>query len=116
MILVIAAGLVLRSRAIPIPDIIAKYGGDALWALMVFCGVGCLFYRQTTVQVSMMAFLISCVVEVSQLYHAPWIDAIRATRLGALAIGSIFNWPDFLAYAFGVGLGAIGERLLTRSK
>jgi hypothetical protein len=52
------------------------------------------------------AFGIAVAVELSQLYHAPWIDAIRATRLGALAIGSVFNWPDLPAYACGVALGA----------
>jgi hypothetical protein len=45
-------------------------------------------------------------VEFSQLYHAPWIDAIRATPPGRLVLGNTFNWPDLFAYALGVGLGA----------
>jgi hypothetical protein len=32
---------------------------------------------------------------------------IRHTRLGHLVLGSIFNPPDLLAYAAGVGLGAL---------
>jgi hypothetical protein len=32
-------------------------------------------------------------VEFSQLYHAPWIDTIRAARIGALVLGSTFNAP-----------------------
>jgi|SRR3954469_23335496 hypothetical protein len=114
MMLVIAAGLGLRSRAIPLPYVITKYGGDALWALMVYCAVAWVCPRKSTARVAVMAYLISCVVEISQLFHAPWIDAIRATRLGALAIGSTFNWPDFLAYGVGVGVGAMVELLIIR--
>lgn len=109
MALVIGGGLVLRSRTVSFPDYIPKYGGDALWALMVFFAVGAVLCRLSTVRVGLFAFCIACVVEFSQLYHAPWIDAVRNTRLGALAIGSTFNWPDFIAYAAGVGFGILSE-------
>ena len=107
--LVIAAGLGLRSRMVPLPAFVIKYGGDALWALMLFCGIGFLFCRTSTLRVALIAFCISCAVEFSQLYHAPWIDALRGTRLGALALGATFNWPDFIAYAVGVGVGVLAE-------
>ena len=107
--LVIAAGLGLRSQMIPLPAFVIKYGGDALWALMVFCGIGFLFCRASTLRVGLIAICISCAVEFSQLYHAPWIDAVRGTRLGALALGATFNWPDFIAYAVGVGVGMFVE-------
>jgi hypothetical protein len=42
------------------------------------------------------------VVEVSQLYHAPAIDALRATFVGALVLGSGFDLRDLAAYALGV--------------
>ena len=110
--LVIAAGLGLRARMIPLPAFVIKYGGDALWALMVFCGVGFLLRRASTVRVGLIAICFSCAVEISQLYHAPWIDAVRGTRLGGLALGSTFNWPDFIAYAAGVGVGMMLERAI----
>jgi len=81
---------------------------------MVYCAVAWMFPRKATAYVALIAFLISCLVEFSQLYHAPWIDAVRATRLGALAIGSTFNWPDFLAYAIGVGVGTMVDLLMVR--
>ena len=34
--LVMAAGVLWRSQLLPLPWFAAKYGGDALWALMVF--------------------------------------------------------------------------------
>jgi glycopeptide antibiotics resistance protein len=108
---VIAIGLLWRFSLFFLPATWSKYGGDALWSLMVFFGLGLLFPRLTTRAAAALALLFSFLVETSQLYHAPWIDAIRSTRLGALALGSIFNWPDFLAYTVGVLIGVALEFL-----
>ena len=48
-------------------------------------------------------------VEVGQLYHAPWIDSIRRTTLGGLVLGFDFVWSDLACYAVGVGLGVLIE-------
>lgn len=93
----------------------AKYGGSALWALLVFLLCGWLAPRMSTVRVALMASAIACAVEFSQLYHAPWIDQIRQTRMGALTLGSVFNWPDIPAYFLGIAVGAFGERTHRRS-
>lgn len=110
LVLIVAAlGLLWRSRFMPLPPVAAKYGGDALWALMVFTGIGFLFPRSSTLLVALLALAFSWAVEFSQLYHAPWIDAVRATLPGRLVLGSTFNWPDLPAYAFGIALGAMAE-------
>ena len=114
IVAVIGAGLALRARIVPLPEIFVKYGGDALWALMVFCAVGWVLPKASTIRVGLIAIGISWTVEISQLYHAPWIDAARGTRLGGLALGSTFNWPDFIAYAVGVGIGVLGETVVRR--
>jgi len=41
-------------------------------------------------------------VELSQLYHGPTIDAVRATTAGHLVLGSGFDPRDLAAYAIGV--------------
>ncbi|NQX03098.1 DUF2809 domain-containing protein [bacterium] len=106
---VIAAGLLWRASFMPLPPVVSKYGGDALWALMGFVGLGFLLPRAPTRVVALLALTTSWGVEFSQLYHAPWIDAVRATRPGHLVLGSTFNWPDLPAYAAGVALGAWAE-------
>jgi len=87
------------------PPFLSKYGGDALWALMVFVGFGFLLPRTSTPTLALLALTFSWAIEFSQLYHAPWIDAVRFTLPGRLVLGSTFNWPDLSAYALGVGLG-----------
>jgi hypothetical protein len=106
---VICAGLASRSRALNLPPFIAKYAGDALWALMVFVGLGFLLPRRTTATLMVFAAVICVAVEFSQLYHAPWIDAIRRTTLGHLALGDTFAWPDIVAYLIGVAIGGAIE-------
>jgi hypothetical protein len=113
---VVAAGLLWRSGLIPLPQWLSNYGGDALWALMVFVGFGFLLPRLPTLAVALLALAFAWVVEFSQLYHAPWIDAIRATLPGRLVLGNTFNWIDLVAYALGIGLGAWVEWRLRRSR
>ena len=106
---VVAAGLLWRSGLIPLPQWLSNNGGDALWALMVFVGFGFLLPRASTLMVALLALTLSWGVEFSQLYHAPWIDSIRATIPGRLLLGNTFNWPDLIAYALGIGIGAVAE-------
>src|SRR3954464_6144190 len=56
-----------------------------------------------------MAF--SVLIEVSQLYHAPWLDSIRHTTLGGLILGYGFLWGDLACYAVGIGLGVVIEAI-----
>jgi hypothetical protein len=106
---VIGLGLASRSPTLALPPFAAKYGGDALWALMVFLGLGLLLPRWRTSAVAALASGACCAVEFSQLYHAPWLDAARRTRLGALALGDTFAWADIAAYLAGIALGAVAE-------
>lgn len=109
---VVALGLVWRSRLLPLSPFVRKYGGDALWALLLFCLVCGCRPRMKIVIAAGLALGIAVAVECSQLYHAPWIDTIRATRLGLLILGSTFNWPDIPAYALGILLGALAAKRL----
>jgi len=115
-VLVVGAGLLLRSGLLPLPDFATKYGGDALWALAVFLGFGCAFRRSPTAQIALAAITFAWSVEFLQLYHASWLDAIRSTRLGRLALGASFHWPDLVAYAVGVAGGAFTECIWMREQ
>ena len=78
------------------PSALSNYGGDALWALMVFLGIGFLLPKSSTVTIALLALAFAWGVEFSQLYRASWIDAIRATIPGKLVLGNTFNWIDLL--------------------
>src|SRR5262245_22673855 len=106
---VVGLGLGSRWEALGLPPFVAKYAGDALWALLVFLGFGFLFTAQATWRVALLALAFSFAVEFSQLYHAPWIDHLCSYRLGSLVLGDTFGWGDLAAYTVGVASGAAAE-------
>jgi hypothetical protein len=106
---VVCAGLASRSDFFALRPFIAKYAGDALWALMVFLGVAFVFPARSASAVAGLATAVSCAIEFSQLYHAPWLDAIRRTTLGHLVLGDTFAWGDIAAYLVGIAFGAMAE-------
>ncbi|MEN1937815.1 DUF2809 domain-containing protein [Paenibacillus sp. 102] len=108
-ITVIILGLASRKFAYALPTLLNDYLGDALWALMIFIGFGFLFHKMETKKVALLSLLFCYGIEMSQLYHAEWIDNIRATTLGGLVLGYGFLWSDLLAYTIGVGVGMLCE-------
>lgn len=107
VLVIIALGLALRARFVQ--PVVGKGVGDALWALMVFLGIGWLWPKLPTGRVAVWALLFAWLVEFSQLYHAPWIDAVRHTRCGGLVLGYGFLWTDLVCYAVGVAAGVASE-------
>ncbi|QMW05087.1 ribosomal maturation YjgA family protein [Spirosoma foliorum] len=91
---------------------VKDYVGDGLWALMVYLGFATFFNQWTARAVGLSTLLFSFGIEISQIYHAPWIDTIRATRLGGLVLGFTFVWSDLLCYTIGVGVGWLVEAYL----
>ena len=102
----IAAGLASRRYPEVLPGIVSEYAGDTLWATMAFWLLALVWRRAATGRLAVAAMTVALAVECSQLYHAAWIDSIRRTTLGALALGSGFLWSDLACYAVGVGLAA----------
>ena len=92
---------------------VRAYVGDALWALMVFFGIALLRPQWPTKRIALATLLFSFGIEFSQLYHAPWIDSVRATRLGGLVLGFSFVRSDLLCYGVGILIGWLVDRRLT---
>ncbi|MFJ8118595.1 hypothetical protein ABH946_002546 [Bacillus sp. RC145] len=113
-IVVIILGLSSRKFAFALPDLLNDYLGDALWALMIFVGFGFLFPKIETRKLAFISLIFCYGIEISQLYHAEWIDSIRATTLGGLVLGYGFLWSDLVAYTIGVGIGMFCEFMLRK--
>jgi hypothetical protein len=112
VLIALAVGLGLGSRRFgaSLPAFVATYAGDTLWALVAFLGIGLILPRTSTWRIAALAMSFSTMIEVSQLYHAPWIDSVRRTTLGSLILGFGFLWSDLACYAAGVGIGMLLER------
>ena len=109
VIFVMILGLGTRNISAQFPNWINLYLGDALWAIMVFFLFGLIFRTRETRFIATLALLFSFIIEVSQLYHAQWIDSLRHTRLGGLVLGFGFLWSDLVSYSIGIGMGILFE-------
>lgn len=106
---VILLGLASRSGSPLLPALVKEYAGDTLWALAAYLSVAFLFPRLSIRKTALIAGLFSLSVELSQLYHAGWIDQIRQFRLGGLLLGYGFLWSDLLCYLAGIMIGVLIE-------
>jgi len=116
LLLTIAAGLASRHFHAYLPQWVQLYVGDTLWACMVFLLFGLIFPGKSTLWVAVAALLFSFCIEISQLYHAAWIDALRANPLGGLVLGFGFLWSDLACYTLGVGFGFGMEKVFFRKQ
>lgn len=114
IIVTIALGLLSRRYSAHLPWWLAKNAGDALYATMVFWGLGLVATRASTARLALAAIAFCVAIELSQLYRAPWIDAVRATTPGHLVLGQGFHAFDLVCYVIGAALGAGLELALRR--
>lgn len=105
LVTVIAVGLASRSRAAR--SFVSTDVGDALWAVAVYALLRVLAPGVRVWRAAVAAVVIAFAVELSQLYHAPWIDAVRRNRLGGLLLGFGFVPTDLLCYAAGIAVAAV---------
>jgi hypothetical protein len=112
----IVLGLATRRFRGVLPDAIGAYAGDVLWAAMVYLLIAAAWISASPRRVAAGAAIVALAIELSQLYHAPWIDAVRQTRIGGLVLGFGFLWSDPACYAAGIALAfALDVRLAARS-
>jgi hypothetical protein len=110
----IVLGLVVHLGGDGLGPALRDVAGDALYAAMVAWLAGAAAPRTPTWRRAAAAFACCLAIEIGQLVREPHIDAIRATPLGHLALGSDFDARDIGAYAGGVGAAALLERALVR--
>ena len=111
----IVSGLASRHYSNSLPPWVQSYLGDALWALMVFLLAGFIFHAKSTRWVGIAAMAFSYCIEISQLYHAPWIDALRSNWFGGLVLGFGFLWSDLVCYTVGIGVGVVLEKIFFKN-
>lgn len=110
----IVAGLTLRLLPMGLPAGVVKHGGSILWAMMIHAIVVMVRPRWSPGRNGAVATIIACGVELSQLYHRPALDTLRASWLGALLFGRVFSIVDLGVYALAIMVGVLVEHMLRR--
>ena len=108
----IIGGLAVRFAPLGLPPAIVKYGGSALWALMIYWIVSTLLPAWRIRSVALLAAAIATAVEFGKLYHSAWLDEFRHTLAGVLLLGRFFSVWDLVAYWLAISIGALVDRRL----
>ena len=116
LLLVIAPmGFVFKFYAGPLHTWFNNYGAglvyEVFWILVLF-----LFFpsREAVNRIPVGVFAVTCALEVLQLWHPPFLEAIRSHFLGRALIGTTFVWWDFPHYVIGCLLGWILTRRVAK--
>lgn len=110
----VALGLATRRFPTAFPALAARFGGDALWAMVVYCLLAIVRPRAAPQWLALGALAVSVGVELSQLINWPWLQVLRASRLGALVLGQGFLWTDLASYTVGIALAYTLDRATLR--
>lgn len=113
---IIALGLVVHRVDLRLYPVARDMLGDALWAAMVTCWLAALFAAMRRRHRALLALAICFGVEFSQMYRAPWLDAVRGTLPGHLVLGSGYDSRDLLAYFLGVAAATAADGFFWRQK
>ncbi|MFI7392832.1 DUF2809 domain-containing protein [Streptomyces tendae] len=100
-LVIVGAGLALRTAA---AGEVAKYGGDALYTLLLFALVLAAAPRTAPARAAAVALAVSWGVEFLQLTDVP-AHLARQSTAARLVLGSTFNAPDLFWYAVGAAAG-----------
>ncbi len=112
----ILSGLLSRRFSAHIPDFINSFLGDSIWAIMIFLGFCFILKTCNSLKTGLIGLIFCYLIEISQLYHAQWIDSIRHTTLGGLVLGFGFLWSDIAAYTLGIGVAVGLESAINRRR
>ncbi|MBH8576532.1 DUF2809 domain-containing protein [Nostocaceae cyanobacterium CENA369] len=115
LLIVVVMGFSFKYYTGPAHQWFNNYGAavfyEIFWCLFAFW-----FFRSRTAvkQIPIWVLLVTCILEVLQLWHPPLLEEIRATLIGKWLLGSTFSWWDFPHYVFGCILGWLWLRQLQR--
>ncbi|BAZ31532.1 hypothetical protein NIES4074_40050 [Cylindrospermum sp. NIES-4074] len=88
--------------------------GTAIFYEIFWCLFAYYFFRSPAAikRVPVGVFVITCILEVLQLWRPPLLEVIRATLIGKWLLGSNFDWWDFPHYLLGCVFGWLWLRQL----
>jgi len=80
---------------------------EIFWCLLVFL----FFVNAKTWLIATSVLIVTCFLEVLQLWHPEFLEIIRSYFIGRTLLGNSFNLNDFIYYFIGSGIGYL---ILTR--
>ena len=117
-IILLAGTMGVLSRMFPdhLPEFIFLYAGDTLWAFAAYFLIRFFLPVSSATGVALIAYMVSVLVEISQLARFSWLEDVRHTMAGGLMLGYGFKWSDIFCYLAGVILAALIDNFVLRTQ
>ena len=105
LLIIIPIGFFTKLYSGPAKDWVNNSLGGVLyeifWCLFIFL----LFTKIRIWVITILIFIATCVLEIMQLWHPPFLEFIRNFFLGRTLIGTSYSWLDFIYYFLGCSIG-----------
>lgn len=105
LLLIIPVGFYTKFYTGPGQDWIGNSMGGLIYEIFWCLIAAMIFPFARSIKIAIIVFILTCLIEVSQLWHPPLLEAIRLTFIGRTILGNSFNWMDFPYYAIGCFIG-----------
>lgn len=99
--LITPLGFVTKVYAGPVANWVNNSLGGVLYVIFWSLVFSVFFYRTKPWKIAAIVTLVTCLLEFLQLWHPPFLEAIRSTFLGVTLIGNSFTWLDLVHYLLG---------------
>lgn len=106
IVMTMIVGLAIRFAHLGLPASIVKYGGSALWAMMIYWIASSILTSWRVKYLALFAGSMATLVEFFKLYHALSPDAFRRTLAGMLLLGRVFSFKDIAVYWIAIAIVA----------
>jgi hypothetical protein len=116
VIVVVIVGLPTRLAPQYMPAFMVRYGGDALWALLIYLLLRLMLPSASGRQIAVLALAATWGIEISQLIQTDWLNAIRSVKPVGLILGYTFLWSDLLCYLVGIGAGVLFDQTVLKGR
>ncbi len=105
LILLIPIGLGLKFYNGPfefwINNSISDIVYEIFWCLILFLFLP----KSSPLKIALLIFIITSIIEFSQLWHPHFLENLRSSFLGRILLGTTFVWSDFFYYVLGCIFG-----------
>ncbi len=85
---------------------------EIFWCLVIFLSLP----KWSPLKIAVTVFVVTCLLEILQLWHPPFLETIRGNFLGRTILGNSFVWSDFVYYVVGSGIGWMWLVILERKE
>ena len=115
LLIVTPMGFLFKLYCGPAQGWFRNYGAGVLYEIF-WCLLFFYFWprKEMITRIAVGVLLVTCFLEILQLWHPWFLEQIHSSFFGSALIGSTFVWWDFPHYALGCYIGWLWMRLIAK--